>query len=639
VGTKQKRSRRLPATHTEATRWRRSLFWVFPAILAAVLFLPAVESGRVWDDTIVLETQISAFRTASDAFFPPDLVPQWPYYYYRPLLTASYMIERYLFGAEATQGFHAMVIAYHVANTFFVVLLAAMALRGSRYRWWGAMATGALFAAHPIHTESVCWITGRTDTLAALFLFPALLLAIVYRDHRSSWALWLSPLLFLCAALTKEAGLAALGVLPFWLALVPAPNAIASNEGTKRSQAAPWSSWRAAWPLWVLYGAATLVYLTLRVGAGTGSGTSELVSRQPLELLGRLSSALAYYLAKAVVPVSQSALVTTLPGMLATLVAVTAITGFTFFSLRRAKSGQGIWLLAIVWFGISLLPSLPIAVLRLAEAPVAERYLYLPSFGLCLIFGALLVEALSRSSWRNFAVGIAIAVIFVASLGTLRRAAVWRSDLALWSDTVAKEPNSGLAWSELGKAHLDRGRSLEKALEAYEKSVRTHNDSMGRAISFNSIGVIHARQGREEEALVAWLAATGEEPSYASPSYNLGNFLARRFESVARQEGRFDFQLLDEARSHLSRAVEHDPRYRKAWLRLIWCDVQKVMYLPVTQSNVNLARVALGDAEKNRLSLASVDPEGSFTQQAEQLLQRAREFLGRGAVEVEGQTR
>jgi tetratricopeptide (TPR) repeat protein len=341
------------------------------------------------------------------------------------------------------------------------------------------------------------------------------------------------------------------------------------------------------------------------------------------EVAMRSLSALAYYVTKAVFPPPQSAVVMDLPGAWLTLVALAVLSGGAAWAIRRWRRGQPVWVLALWWFTIALLPALPVAATRLAAAPVAERYLYVPSLAVSLLLGAFLAQGLARPSRRLLTAGLTLGILVLAAVGTHLRGRLWLDDIALWTDTVEKAPSSGLAWAHLGKAYLDRGSDLTRALHHYERALEADDDSMGKAISYNSIGVIQAKLGRQEEAVAAWNASIAQRGDYAMAHYNLGNFLASRVEK-ARAEGRVDASRPAEARSHLSRALEHDPRYRKAWLRLVWCHVQEALYLSGTLQGSAEARAALAEAEVARLRLKAVDPDGSFTRQADKLIERTR---------------
>jgi tetratricopeptide (TPR) repeat protein len=266
----------------------------------------------------------------------------------------------------------------------------------------------------------------------------------------------------------------------------------------------------------------------------------------------------------------------------------------------------------------------------LAEAPVAERYLYLPSFGLCLLIAALLAAGLERQSTRTGSLVAAALLVLVAGMGAVQRQEVWASDLALWTDTVEKAPSSGLAWSELGKAYLDRGSDLDRALEYYLKAVASDNDALGRAIAHNSIGVIHAHRKQPEQALEAWRTAVAEGADYATPYFNLGNLLASRVDRAARQ-GRMEVPQLSEARAALQRAVEIDPRYDKAWLRLVWCEVHRALFTLAGQGDPAEAQAALAAAREATERLRSVASDERMVAEAERLVGR-----GEGAIPHSG---
>lgn len=623
-----RRSPRSPQPHALGTGSRRFVLYATPALLAALLYLPAVDYEWVWDDSIVLGTQMPLLQGLQDVLFPPDRIPQWPYGYYRPVLTASYLVDLAVFGEGSTRGPHATVILLHVLCTIFVTYLATLALRRFRYRWWGALAGGLLFAAHPIHTESVCWITGRSDVLATVFVLPALALAIRYRDRRSKWALWASPLLFLLSALSKEVGLAMLALLPLWIALVPEPDAAQTKKGTRPK--APKNirkRLRSSSPLFALCALAAMGYFLLRAVASVEGAVATRLADGVGTAMARGFSALAFYVWKVLFPPPQSALVTSLPGALYTVAVLGAALGATVWVLLRFQRGDGLWLLALGSFGLCLLPFLPVAFSSLAEAPVAERYLYLPSIGLSLAVGGLFCRSLARPPWRHWVATATALVVFLAATGTAVRSRVWRDDIALWTATLERQPDSGLAWGELGKAYLDRGVDLDRALDYFQRAVEKDNDRFGRSIAYNSMGIIHAKAGRSDEALEAWKAALAQRPDYPSVHYNLGNLLAHRWESQARL-GRLDLALLEETKSHLKEAVALNPRYRKAWLRLVWCDVQKAAYLLRTGGSVEQVQGAIADAEESRAVLAEIDADGSDVRRADNLIQPAKRFLG-----------
>jgi protein O-mannosyl-transferase len=546
--------------------------WLLPAIVAAALYGPTLAGTWVWDDSIVLGTQLAAIRGWGEAFFPPPGIPQWPYAYYRPLLTVSYLLDRAVFGELATRGPHAVNVLLHALSTLLVAWLALRLFAGRAHARWAALGAGLLFAVHPIHTESVSWITGRSDVLATCLLLAALALAARLRSGAGPGAIAGSLLLFALATLSKEVALVGVGLLPILLWALPAPEPERPRCSSQRER-------------WLIggYALVALGYGLLRAAAGTESGLGRFEGGVAAAA-GRLLAALGYYLLKVVWPPPQSALVVELPAAgWGALVGSLAI-AFLVWAGLRARQGQRQWLLGGLWVLVPLLPALPVAISRLAEAPVAERYLYLPSVGVSWLFAGALTLALERLGRRELVLVAAAALVTLAGAATVTRNQVWRSDLALWSDTVRKAPDSGLAWNELGKAYLDRRLDLDTAKSHFERALATYDDPFGRALASNSLGVIAIQQGRANDAIEAWTRAAAEKPDYATPHFNLGNFYASRVDAQLRAGRGLDRELLAQARAHLARAVEADPRYTKAVQRLRWCDEQASLHAPLTRT-------------------------------------------------------
>jgi hypothetical protein len=191
-------------------RW----YWLIPLLLAVGVYAPAPWGELVWDDPLVFDRQLAAFKSIGDVFFPPENIFQWSNDYYRPVVILSYMLDLRLYGDAYVAGLHSSNVLYHVITTFFVWLLACRLLQHLPNSSVGAMLAAAIFAVHPIHTESVSWITGRSDVLATLFLVPSVTLALLWRDTGAKWALALGGVLYMLALLSKEVAVAALIMIP-----------------------------------------------------------------------------------------------------------------------------------------------------------------------------------------------------------------------------------------------------------------------------------------------------------------------------------------------------------------------------------------------------------------------------------------
>jgi tetratricopeptide (TPR) repeat protein len=278
----------------------------------------------------------------------------------------------------------------------------------------------------------VCNIAGRTDLLASVFALGSVLAALRFRDmgsRRQSW-LWgaAAVFCFFCALLSKESAVAVLAAVPLAWAIFPMP------EG---EEAPPLASARNA-AFFALLLAALGAYAFLRNAAGARYGTESLL---PLgEASVNLVAALGYYARKVVFPWPQNHFVARIPDLatsLAVLTLAAAALGVAFRRLSRAGRRQAAF--SILWFLLFLAPALAVAVGSAAVTPVAERYLYLPSAGFCLLLAQGVSSADSRRM-RPVALGLlagGLALAYAAS--TVERTGVWSDNLSFWQD-VARDP-------------------------------------------------------------------------------------------------------------------------------------------------------------------------------------------------------
>jgi tetratricopeptide (TPR) repeat protein len=580
--------------------------------LSAAIYIPTCKGTFVWDDAIVVTQQIVAFKDLGQVFFPPDHIPQWGQNYYRPMIVLTYLLDNRLFGPSPAGG-HISNIVFHSAVVFFVWLFAYQCLQRFPFGLWGAVFAACVFAVHPIHTESVSWITGRSDTVAALFMVPGLAAAHHYWNHKKTWALLLSPVLYLLALLSKEVALSALLVLPFIFLLTPirtSPDDAQSRndvlpappakkpKAVKSKPAAPYTAKPRAevsvfLVLFVPFAAATVLYFLLRHHALVGHGSS--LGLGPGEIISRFWRAVGYYTMKVVVPPPQLHFVTwtALPGLLASTLIITAAAGVMGYMARYWKDTSLLVTFTVIWFLCTLAPSLPIAMAKISEAPVAERYLFLPSVGLSVFLGGLFCLAAGLRYGKKLFVAGAVLLVGFYSAGTLHRNRVWQDDVRLWSDAVEKVPDQGLPWTELGMAQTARN-DLDGARLSFEKAVAVDYDSEGRSIAYNNLGMIHLRRQDLEKAEGYFKKSIQERQTYPTPYYGLGLIGLERSRKdlpreQAKQEGRH-------AADAFMKAIKLNPTYTKA----LWGLVQSYVVL----GDIATAEGNPSEADRNYRSAA-----------------------------------
>lgn len=591
------------------------------AVAAIAIYWDARDNEFVWDDPIVFQRQLPYFEGADNVgniFFPPDRIPQFSESYYRPLIIVTYLVDEGLAATlwpedareEARRiTYHVSVIVYHAVATVLVFWL-GLALastvgvpRGDPRALGASLAGALLFAAHPIHVESVAWMAGRSDVVCGIFFLAATITLLHFaRRRRLSWLIGTAAL-FAGAMFSKEAGVGFLILAPVVLALVK-PDPGAAGRGTEtltraqrrrreRDQRAGRA--RGSKTVSLVVTAAVLLataggYFLVRnaaiegmtnaaerqmraqIRASSPGRIATVVSSTP-ELLGALS----YYTVKTVWPPPQSAFVAKIPTgagavALGALVLV-GIAGLVFVAYKRRDAGAAspkLEALCAALFLATLAPSLAIAVFSISETPLAERYVYIPSAGACLLAGFLLARLARLAAFvperARVALPVAVAAVIAipATMATAERVRVWSSDLAFWEDTVKKAPDQGLPFLHLGiaKSRLD---DFDAALEAYLRAYEQYDDAEGRSKAMNNAASILLRTGRFEQAIEYCKRALDEVREYPTPHYNWALALLQIYRDAPPERRP---QILEDVERHLRTAIRYNPRYVKAHYQL-----------------------------------------------------------------------
>jgi protein O-mannosyl-transferase len=474
------------------------------AVAAAVLvYLPALRNGFIWDDPLVLQ-QLRAIRAWGDLIVMP---PQIPRYYYRPLIFVSYLVDRSL-GGETPFLFHLSVIALHALNCLLVFRLAMHLFREDLLI---AAASAVLFAVLPTHVESVAWMAGRSDVIVCTFLLLTVLLSM-RRD--APWTAWMSGVTFFLALLSKEMAIAGLLVVPAldWL----------SMRRLYRRRYAPL----------LLAGIAYFALRQRSVGALVGGAP---VPGAPADLTLDLLRAVGFYLVQSLAPVRLCAFIPTVPDAAIYLLAGVLLPLATTALLYRAWP-QARWPLTflLMWFAFTLAPSLTVVIRRSASAPVADRYLYVPSVASCMLVAWAIVSVtrgLGLSA--RWSLGIVAILSAVLAIGTVTYAQVWADNFMFWSDVATKVPQSAVAQRELASALRDRGL-LDDAERTLKQALALPSDSDGRVMAYGNLGSIYRRQGHFTEAVDAFESALRIAP-HPVLYHNLGMTLMEKAEHDQRQ--------------------------------------------------------------------------------------------------------
>jgi len=513
-------------------------------LMATVPYLGSLRGGLVSDDVQEIAEQ-PLIRSLTPAnlrtIFMSRAGPN-----YDPVKILSFAIDYPLFGVNPT-GYHAENIAWHVANALLVYFLLLRLGESAGL----ALAVTLLWAVHPVHVESVAWISERKNVLST-FLFLLAFLVYLRFSERPRTATYLFVLvLFVGALLTK-------------VNTIVLPAIILAYEIAERFRLRT-QDVLATVPMLAI--GALLAWANLHDNPSHGAAyhggsaavtlrTSSTVVPRYLGLVVFPWRASSYH----AVPLRASWLDPAVIG--GVLVVVTLATAIVWL-VSHGRRG-GFWL---AWFGLTLAPMLNLIPF---PALMADRYLYMPLIGSLVLAarGVQLVTA-RRPAFARATPWVTAAAVAACAALTVARVPVFHDELSLWADWAVRMPYiaGDRPWAPAPR--LPETRVLRQALARYPDSAVLHNNLGGLAFD----------EGRLEEALAELTRARQLDPHDPAIALNLGRAYlltgqpaaaARTLEDAVRLEppsyfahlnlGRAYMQLGDTARAR--RALEAASRIR-----------------------------------------------------------------------------
>jgi len=386
---------------------------------------------------------------------------------FQPIRDLSYAIDYHFWELDPT--------GYHITNLLFYVLnslLAYLFIRLFLDRKWLAVFGAAFFAAHPLHVEAVAWLSARKEVLSGFFFMASFLLyaPLLKRGSASASRLALSLLSFAVACLAKPTAVS----LPALIILYD------YSFGERPRLRSTLGRWR----YYVPYLAISLATTALTIYVGTkkmsvlktfhgGSFQAQLLTSL---------TALVKSLGLLVVPFNLSARYVdyayqsmTEPAVIVSLVIAVLLVLLARDMWSRSRRS----FFALIWIFITFAPVsnlIPISTL------VADRYLYLPSYGYVLLVaigaGFLLDRARAfdprlMKKLRGAIVTALIVLVAVFSLSSYRRSGVWEDSVSLWRSVVEQDAMNALGYYALGNVYVEKGM-LDEAIKVYRKSLSVY---------------------------------------------------------------------------------------------------------------------------------------------------------------------
>jgi len=411
------------------------------------------------------------------------------------------MLDFQFFGLDS--GWH------HLHNVLLHALAAVMLCiflqRATGTRWRSAL-TAFLFALHPLHVQSVAWVSERKDVLSACFWFLTLWLYVRYAE-RPGTGRYLAVALGFCLGLMAKPMMV---TLPFVLLLLDYwPLARLGQRGRK----AIWEKL----PLLGLAGAAAAIaYLAQKHAAA--------VNLVPLEArLANATHSYTLYILQTFwparlaffYPYPRDFAFAFLP-LLAEGVLLAVVTTGVIVLRRRAPY----LLMGWGWFVVTLVPV--IGLVQVGDQAHADRYMYIPMVGLLvmLIWGA--AEILEKLRAKTLAIPLAAAACLASAVVSWVQVGYWRNSETLFRHALAVTNDNKIANNNLGNYLMASGR-LSEALPYFETAVRIDPEF---ALARNNLGTALGKMGRLPDAIAQLQIAVRLWPDAPDPHSNLGTALA-----------------------------------------------------------------------------------------------------------------
>jgi hypothetical protein len=472
---------------------------VAAAVMAALVYLNALSNPFVYDDHRVILENLS-IRNLSNvrALLLNDV--------FRPVVNITYAIDYAVWGL-APFGFHVTGVLLHMANVVLLfVLMRRLAADAAPSQASTASAFGAaaVWAVHPLMTQAVGYVSGRSEVLCALFFLASLLsLRPWLMGRRRAW-LVLSLACWALALASKEVAV----VLPFVLLAYDKLLLSPAESGTRKRLA------RVYVPMMIFVAVAGAARLTVFVAVENVSRASFVWGNVlvGLDVVRRYVSLMFLAAPQSIFHTAQ-----VVSSVLRPLVVLNALWLLAFCILAwRVYRRAPLVAFGTLWFVLMLLPSVTMLVLDIGE-PMAEQRVYLAGAGFAMATGAVFghLREWPPKHWVSArAVATAAFGVFLVGLAsrTVERNNVWSDPVRLWSEAVSNAPDVWIPYRGLGDALRERG-DYRGASGAYREAVRLRPQELNTHLA---LGVSLMLTDRAQEAYNAFAEATRLSPGLVS---------------------------------------------------------------------------------------------------------------------------
>jgi tetratricopeptide (TPR) repeat protein len=495
------------------------------ALVTLLVYLPVTRDNflNYDDDDYVTENQVvqnGLTWTGIEWAFTTGRASNW-----HPVTWLSHMTDCELFRLNPG-GHHFVNVLFHAANTMLLFIL-LLRLTGAL---WPSAFIAALFAWHPLHVESVAWISERKDVLSTFFALLTLLCYAGYAGGNCRRNYWLALLFFALGLMSKPM----LVTLPFVMLLLDCwPLQRIQNKNLRRLAFEKW-------PFFLL----TAISCTVTFFAQRNEAVASL-AKVPLQLrFENTMTAYTGYLFKTVWPTHLSVfypLPRHIPWLVVAISAALLVFISTMVWLERKRSPC----LPVGWFWFvgTLVPV--IGLVQVGDQAMADRYSYFPLIGIFIAVTFTFEKWAGRFPFQKIVCVIAgVLILAICLVLTENQLRYWHDSESLFTHALAVTKDNAFARLNLGAALQDQ-QKFSEALIQYHEALRLDPN---RHEVYNNIGKILSDQGKPQEALEYCRVAVQLDPKSSFSHDNLGIVL-------------MELDRFNEAMGQFSEAAQLDAHY------------------------------------------------------------------------------
>lgn len=492
--------------------WRFITEIAIIVIATFIAYLPALHGDFVWDDELLITRnpllhnwsglrEIWAFGRTADYF---------------PLTNTVFWIEWQLFG-ENTLEYHMINIVLHIANALLVWLV----LR--RLNIPGAWLAGLIFGVHPVHVESVAWISELKNVLSLFWALISVWLFVRFIDGdakrpRFVYLLSLGSFFLALLAKTQVVFLPVALLLCLWWRTHAVAKALeqpwSPNRPTKYKRAISKSSFldrlggNAAFVAVVPFFAVAIILGIITIAfQSRGLGEEEIVLGPFSRRLTNAGMAVWWYAKQVFLPIRLMTVYPrwrfdspTLMEWLPLVTLITVVMVLWFWPGRGRRS----FFFALAYFIVALSPV--VGLVRMAYPRsgtlVADHFQYFADLSLIALFSVGIARVwASRRREIAIASGV-LTFLLVGAMGsyTWARASVYRNEETLWRDNFSKNPDAWQGHNRIGQVFFDQKKFAE-AVQHFERAVQLKPELSD---NYNQLGLTYCRLNRFDEGIAEY---------------------------------------------------------------------------------------------------------------------------------------